>query len=148
MTRSATGSGSSSQKKRAPNATRDGQRSAVATIHRRLRPGDILIGARRHAIALALDDSGHRVERRVLHRTTDPLQQLMTEVWAFTELDVAGTALRRDQETLRMRWTYRFEMRYLLEASGFEVEAEHAGFRGGAPRYAAEQIWVARRPAG
>ena len=28
-----------------------------------------------------------------------------------------------------MRWTYRFEMRYLLEASGFEVAAEYSDFR-------------------
>ena len=92
-----------------------------------------------------LPDSGHRVTRHVVHRTTDPLRQLMTEVWQYTELDDDGNALRRDQETLRLRWTYRFEMRYLLEASGFEVAAEYSDFHGSPPRYAAEQFWVARR---
>ena len=47
-----------------------------------------------------------------------------------------------------MRWTYRFEMRYLLEVSGFEVTAEYSDFRGSPPQYAAEQVWVARRPLG
>ena len=72
----------------------------------------------------------------------------MTEVWEFTELDDAGNALRREQETLRMRWTYRFEMRYLLEVSGFEVIAEYSDFRGSPPRYGAEQVWVVGRAGG
>ena len=85
---------------------------------------------------------------RVLRRRTEPLHQLMTEVWEFTELDEVGNTLRSERETLRMRWTYRFEMRYLLGVSGFEVEAEYSDFRGSPPAYAAEQVWVARRPAG
>jgi hypothetical protein len=72
----------------------------------------------------------------------------MTEVWEFTELDDAGNAVRREQETLRMRWTYRFEMRYLLAVSGFDVEDEFSDFRRSPPAYAAEQVWVARRSAG
>ena len=142
--------------------TPDDQRSALATIHRHLRPGGVVAlhlfdplleacaafdgvpsGADRGTVVNP--DSGHRVTRRVLHRTTDPLRQLMTEVWEFKELDEAGEALRLEKETLHMRWTYRFEMRYLLELAGFEVEAESSDFRGSPPRYAAEQVWVARR---
>jgi SAM-dependent methyltransferase len=143
----------------------DDQRTALATIHRHLRPGGVLVlqlfdplldacvasngvPSNTDRGTVVLPDSGHRVTRRVLHRTTDPLQQLMTEVWEFVELDAAGNALRSDKETLRMRWTYRFEMRYLLEVAGFEVEAEYSDFRGSPPKYAAEQIWVARRLAG
>ena len=142
--------------------TPDDQRSALATIRRHLRPGGVLVlhlfdplldacaafdgvpsSADRGTVVLP--DSGHRVTRRVLHRTTEPLHQLMTEVWEFTELDAAGNTVGREQETLRMRWTYRFEMRYLLELSGFEVTAEYSDFHGSPPRYAAEQVWVARR---
>ena len=72
--------------------------------------------------------------------------KLMTEVWEFTELEDGGDALRSEQETLRMRWTYRFEMRYLLEVAGFDVVAEYSDFRGSPPQYGAEQVWVARRP--
>jgi hypothetical protein len=84
----------------------------------------------------------------VLHRTTEPLRQVMTELWEFVELDDSGSVLRRDLETLHLRWTYRFEMRYLLEICGFEVEAEFSDFRGSPPAYSAEQVWVARRPLG
>jgi SAM-dependent methyltransferase len=141
--------------------TPDDQRAALATIHRHLRPNGVLVlqlfdplldvcvafdGVPENTDrgTVVLPDSGHQVTRHVLHRTTDPLNQLLTEVWEFTELDDAGTALRRDRETLRMRWTYRYEMRYLLEAAGFEIEADYSDFRGSPPRYAAEQIWVAR----
>ena len=72
----------------------------------------------------------------------------MTEVWEFAELDNTGNSLRREEETLRMRWTYRFEMRYLLEVSGFEVTAEYSDFRGSPPQYGAEQVWVALRASG
>jgi SAM-dependent methyltransferase len=141
--------------------TPDDQRAALATIHRHLRPNGVLVlqlfdplldvcvafdGVPENTDrgTVVLPGSGHQVTRHVLHRTTDPLNQLLTEVWEFTELDDAGTALRRDRETLRMRWTYRYEMRYLLEAAGFEIEADYSDFRGSPPRYAAEQIWVAR----
>jgi SAM-dependent methyltransferase len=143
----------------------DDQQAALATIHRHLRPGGVLVlqlfdpllemcaafdgvPSNTDRGTVVLRDSGHRLTRQVLHRTTDPLQQLMTEVWEFTEVDDAGTTLRSDRETLQMRWTYRFEMRYLLEASGFDVTAEYSDFRGSPPKYAAEQIWVARRPLG
>jgi len=145
--------------------TPEDQRSALASIHRHLRPGGVLVlqlfdplleacaafdGAPPDADrgTVVLPDSGHRVTRQVLRHTTDPLRQLLTQVWEFTELDDAGKALRREQETLRLRWTYRFEMRYLLEVSGFEVAAEYSDFRGSPPQYAAEQVWVARRPVG
>jgi hypothetical protein len=36
-------------------------------------------------------------------------------------------------------------MRYLFDVSGFEVEAEYSDFRGSPPKYAAEEVWVARR---
>lgn len=142
--------------------TPEHQRSALATIHRHLRPGGLLVLQLFDPLleACAAFDgmpaepdrgtvelpAGHRMTRQVLRHTTDPLRQVLTQVWEFTELDDAGKPLRREEETLRMRWTYRFEMRYLLEVSGFEVEAEHSDFRGSPPRYAGEQIWMARRP--
>lgn len=44
-----------------------------------------------------------------------------------------------------MRWTYRYEMRHLLELSGFSVESESSDFLGSPPAYAREQVWVAQR---
>jgi len=45
-------------------------------------------------------------------------------------------------DVLRLRWTYRYEMRYLFELAGFTVVAEHSDFKGSPPRYGAEQVWV------
>jgi SAM-dependent methyltransferase len=142
--------------------TPEDQRSALGAIRRHLRDDGVLVlqlfdplldacvafdgvPASADRGTVQSPDTGRRVVRKVVHRTTDPLRQLMTEVWEFTELDDAGTALRRERETLQMRWTYRFEMRYLLEVSGFEVTAELSDFSGSPPRYAGEQIWVALR---
>jgi SAM-dependent methyltransferase len=140
--------------------TPEGQRESLAAIHRHLRPDGVLVlqlfdpllsaceafdgvpdKADRGTVVLA---SGHRVTRTVVHRTTDPLQQLMTEVWDWVERDDAGTVVRTDRETLQMRWTYRYELRYLLEISGFEVTDEYSDFAGSPPRYASEQVVVAR----
>jgi hypothetical protein len=53
---------------------------------------------------------------------------------------------RHEEEMLSMRWTYRYEMRYLLELCGFDVQAEYSDFRRSPPAYGREHVWVARRP--
>jgi hypothetical protein len=42
---------------------------------------------------------------------------------------------------------YRYETRYLLELAGFKVLSEYSDFKGSAPRYGAEQVWVSRAAA-
>ena len=78
-------------------------------------------------------------------RTADIVAQVFEETWRFTELDGDGGAIRVEEEVLRMRWTYRNEMRYLLELCGFEVEAEYSDYFGSPPAYGKEQVWVARK---
>lgn len=142
--------------------TPDDQRRALRAIHRHLRPDGAFVaqlfdprlewctpmdgpvdhpdrGSARSAA------TGNAVLASVLHRVNDPLRQVLTERWAFLEVDRTGTALRREEEVLELRWTYRHEMRHLLELEGFAVEAEYSDFRGSEPAYAAEQIWIARR---
>jgi hypothetical protein len=70
---------------------------------------------------------------------------VLEETWRFQELNHDGALLREERETLRMRWLYRYEMRYLLELSGFEIEAEYSDFEGSPPAYGNEQVWVARK---
>jgi hypothetical protein len=53
--------------------------------------------------------------------------------------------MRQEEEILRMRLTYRYEMRHLLELAGFEVEAEFSDFDRSPPTYGREQVWVARK---
>jgi SAM-dependent methyltransferase len=101
---------------------------------------------------------------RYLSRKNDPLTQILREVWEFELWDTRsgcprssarrrnsdrggprGRLLRRDRQTVTLRWTYRWEMRYLLELAGLKPVACYGDFRAGPPRYGAEQVWVARR---
>ena len=89
--------------------------------------------------------SGNEVRIDVLSRHNDPLAQMLEERWRFTETDSNGRVVRQEEEILRLRWTYRYEMRHLLELAGFEVEAEFSDFRGSPPAYGREQVWLARK---
>jgi hypothetical protein len=91
--------------------------------------------------------SGRPVRTTVMTRENDPLRQVMSETWRFEELDPIGTPVRVEEEQLTVRWTYRWEMRYLLESCGFEVFNEHSDFDGSPPVYGAEQVWTTRRRA-
>lgn len=84
------------------------------------------------------------VRIEVADRMNDPLAQIFEETWRFTEVDRAGFVLRQEEEVLRMRWTFRYEMRYLLELCGFEVQAEYSDYHKSPPDYGKEQVWVAR----
>ena len=101
-------------------------------------PGSISRGARR-------TPTGHPVEVRVVARSNDPVRQILEEIWCFSERDADGHVLREEEERLQMRWTYRYEMRYLLELSGFEVEGEFSDFQRSPRAYGREQIWIASR---
>ena len=77
-------------------------------------------------------------------RRLDEMHQIVEELWRETEFTPSGDPTRVEENWLALRWTYRWEMRYLLELCGFAVEAEYSDFRGSAPAYGREQIWVAR----
>ena len=89
--------------------------------------------------------AGNPVEVCVQRRSNDPVRQVLEEVWPFVERDGDGRVLREEQERLEVRWTYRYEMRHLLELCGFEVEGEYSDFRRSPPAYGREQVWIASR---
>jgi len=91
-------------------------------------------------------ESWNPVRVEASDRTADVVAQVFEETWRFTEFDESGEVLRQEEEVLRMRWTYRNEMRYLLELSGFEVLAEYSDHDRSPPAYGREQIWLARKP--
>jgi ubiquinone/menaquinone biosynthesis C-methylase UbiE len=137
------------------------QRGALACIRRHLKPGgrlivdvfdpklDMLVPEAtrwRQDIADVQLDSGNVVSVEVLERKNDVVQQTLAERWRFTETTPSGEIVREEIEQLRLRWSYRYEMRYLLELAGFAVEEEMSDYFGAAPAYAKEQIWVAQRP--
>jgi SAM-dependent methyltransferase len=74
----------------------------------------------------------------------DAMRQFFRDVWIFRELDASGSVLLEEREVLSMRWTFRWEMRHLLTACGFKVEAEYSDFLDSPPEYGREQVWVAR----
>jgi SAM-dependent methyltransferase len=140
-----------------------GQRACFEAVRRHLVPGgrfvvdlfdprlewclpSVDLSARRDRELMRHPDTGREVEVEILSRHNDPYLQRLTEEFRFRELDEHGATVREELEVLTLRWTYRYEARYLLELAGFEIEAEHGGFHGEAPAYAAEQVWVARRP--
>src|SRR5499427_3502772 len=58
--------------------------------------------------------SGRDVRVEVLERQTDPLTQTFFEIWRWT-VSHDGAEPEIVEDVLRLRWTYRYEMRYLLE---------------------------------
>ncbi|MBI2922830.1 MAG: class I SAM-dependent methyltransferase [Planctomycetes bacterium] len=92
--------------------------------------------------------TGARANLEVLSRDNDALRQILREKWHFIVRDRRGRLIRRMNRELAIRWTYRTEMAHLLELEGFEPVACHGDFRGGAPRYGSEQVWVCRAAKG
>jgi SAM-dependent methyltransferase len=88
--------------------------------------------------------TGHRV---VVWETRqyDPEHQRLEQDRIFEELDREGRVVARTYSSLTLRYVYRYEMQYLLELSGYVVEALYGDFHRGPFRYGGEQIWVAKR---
>ena len=141
--------------------TPDAQRRALECIHRHLEPeGWAIIDLfdpqlercqpmdtthRRRHETIHDPISDNMIEIETMSRRTNPVTQIVSEVWRFTELDGSQEIVRQEEESIMLRWTYRREMRYLLELCGFTVEAEYSDFKGSPPTYGKEQVWVARK---
>jgi SAM-dependent methyltransferase len=140
--------------------TPEAQRSSLTCIRRHLRPGGrLIIDIFDPRLDWILPDrtepglpdrptvthpvSGNTVTVEVLIRANDPVSQTLCERWRFTEENSKGAIVRREEEILELRWTYRHEMQYLLELCGFTIEGEFSDFAGSPPTYGREQIWVA-----
>lgn len=89
--------------------------------------------------------TGHRVLVETRERYNEPLTQTITEKWRFTEKSNDGSILRQEEEELRLRWTFRQEMRHLAELCGLAVEQEYSDFHRSPPAYGQEQIWILKK---
>jgi ubiquinone/menaquinone biosynthesis C-methylase UbiE len=89
-------------------------------------------------------DTGHRI---VVWETRkyDPESQVISEDRIFEEIGENGKVLSRVYSPLTLCWIYRREMQYLLELSGFKVEALYGDFNRGPFRYGGEQVWIASK---
>lgn len=137
------------------------QRSCLRAAHRHLRAGGRLVldlfdpqldrllprnpyaprtfGSYRHPV------SGNSVLWESVDHLNDPVAQILTEIWRWTEVDAEGRVVRTEMEELRLRWTYRHELHHLLELSGFRLLAEYSDFQRSAPAYGKELIVVCTR---
>jgi len=136
------------------------QESCLRCIHRHMRPDgilvlnlfdplyDLILPSERTGVissrVLTHPISGNKVQIEVLRRVNDALSQCFEETWRFTELGPDNAkVVRHEEETLRMRWTFRYEMRHLLRLCGFLVLEEYSDFQKSGPSYGKEQVWIA-----
>lgn len=133
------------------------QRALLGVIRRHLRPGglmalhlydprlDVLVGdGGAGPVSEGMHPvSGRRYAAEVLRCRFDYIAQVRHDVWRYTELDATGRVIAEATRELAVRWTFRWELRHLLEASGFTVESEHSDFFGAPPTYGRELIVVA-----
>jgi ubiquinone/menaquinone biosynthesis C-methylase UbiE len=90
--------------------------------------------------------SDSRLRITAMERTNDPVTQRFSELWRFEEIDPNGNTIRREENWHHLRWIYRSEMRLMLELSGFISITEFSDFSGNPPKYASNQVWMAKRP--
>ncbi len=76
----------------------------------------------------------------------DPFTQVMSGNWKFETLDGAGNVIGERVRPLKMRQTYRQEMKYLLELCGYEIINVYGGYhRESAEGSAKNVIWCVRK---
>lgn len=109
------------------------------------------------ASALSLTGTNLRRDTEFIHPETgnqvivwysgqyEPESQLLNAYFIFEEIDTQGKVVQKTYSPLTLRYVHRYEMRYLLELSGYKVEALYGDFQRGPFRYGGEQIWVVRK---
>ena len=85
-----------------------------------------------------------QIERSHVRTTFDHFHQIRRDLWRYAEIGPNGEVLAEDTREMTLRWTYRWELRHLLELCGQAVDAEYSDFAGSAPAYGMELILVAR----
>ncbi|MEK7561103.1 MAG: class I SAM-dependent methyltransferase [Patescibacteria group bacterium] len=108
-------------------------------------PNDAFGVAPRFLCAFTNPENSNTVSVSLIRTSVDHLQQIFTEQWIFDELSFDGT-LKRVQQELRLRWSYRYEIQYLLLLCGFRPLDLFGNFSRGQFCYGEHQIWVAEKP--
>jgi ubiquinone/menaquinone biosynthesis C-methylase UbiE len=85
-------------------------------------------------------------QERVFNQTYyDPMTQICDSNWVWEELDGVGKILSKRERPLRIRWTFKKEMEYLLELSGFKVLNVYGSYDKEPPAYGKWLIWVCQK---
>lgn len=76
----------------------------------------------------------------------DPYTQIMSGNWKFETLDDNGNVIEERVRPLKMRQTYRQEMKYLLELTGYEIVEVYGGYYKESGNGSAKNvIWCVRK---
>jgi hypothetical protein len=75
----------------------------------------------------------------------DHVRQVRRELWRYRAFAGDGRIAEEELLELSVRWTFRWEMRHLLQLAGFAVEAEFSDFARSPAAYGKEQIWVSHK---
>jgi len=138
--------------------TRDQQRSCLECCAHHLRPDGLLaIDVFNPRLDLLISPEGHHEGPNEFagpggasvvhesHARYDRASQALTADWWYVARDEEGAITRHDYD-LEMRYLFRFEMEWMLEACGFEVEALYGNFdRSEFASDSPEMIFVARK---
>ena len=88
--------------------------------------------------------TGQRYFREIMDVSFDRVEQTRSNLWRIVEIGPDGEELREEKRLVVHRWTYRWELRHLLEFCGFTIEAEYSDFARSSPAYGKGLIVVAR----
>jgi SAM-dependent methyltransferase len=138
--------------------TRGEQRSCLEACARHLKPGGLLgIDVFNPRLGYVIAPAGVDNERDELtgpdgvritvsyHTDYNPREQSLRSVWRHEFVDADGRPQCRDY-AVDLHYFFRFEMEWMLEACGFEVEALYGNFdRSPFTADSPEMIFVARR---
>lgn len=138
--------------------TVDLQRQSLEAIRRHLRPGGRLAlhlfdprldwlsdpEAIRPQLSGTHPETGRRHSGEILRTDFDHLNQIRRDLWRYAEIGPDGEVLAEDTREMALRWTYRWELRHLLELCGLTIEAEYSDFAGSPPAYGKELVIVAK----
>jgi SAM-dependent methyltransferase len=87
-------------------------------------------------------ETGSTVIRSVRNRY-DTAEQVVRGLFIYQKIDKEGTLVSTEYEPFALRWTWRWEMEYLLRLCGFRVEAVYGNYhRVPYPEAAKELIFV------
>jgi SAM-dependent methyltransferase len=134
------------------------QRRTLAAIRGHLVPGgrlalhlfdprfDLLVDdpAKRPAQSGVDAATGSRYMAEVVQSGFDRVAQVRRDLWLYVEYAPDNAVLDHARREMALRWTWRWELRHLLELSGFAVEAEYSDFARSPPAYGKELILTAR----
>lgn len=80
------------------------------------------------------------------YRRTLPFEQIVEQYLLVEALDPDGRTVERRRHLTRLAYLWPREVRYLLELTGFEIEALYGGFRQEPfDSESTHQVWVARK---